>query len=123
MLQQLLLIKVFFYSHYDLFLRFSNDIGIFAPALYKELIVFNNVALAFLFAPFNPDKYFLGILVFLSLGTLRFFANCLPLYFCCLELSSNCSCGINLIINSFHSITIIYYCFCNLFIYFFIKCF
>jgi hypothetical protein len=43
--------------------------GILFPALYKaETLLINDARLARL-APFKPDKYFLGTLVFLSLGT------------------------------------------------------
>jgi hypothetical protein len=39
------------------------------PALYSADTLLIKDARLVLLAPFNPDKYFLGTLVFLSLGT------------------------------------------------------
>jgi len=43
------------------------------PALYNADTLLINDARFCLLAPLRPDRYFLGTLVFLSLGTLRFF--------------------------------------------------
>jgi hypothetical protein len=47
--------------------------GIRLPALYSAATFLINDARLDLLAPLSPDKYFLGTLDFLSLGTLRFF--------------------------------------------------